>query len=154
MTTRDRMPHPVRSTTIYGQRYFDQKINTEILSYQAAKVGHYGQGSPPANSALEDQRLEVFSAIKKFAFADKGGVLPQDRMIFPLDFFLVLCPLFINILPVPFILYSFYCFWGVAKKSRSDFYGCRTIAIQAVGKAGNRAPPRGLQKITAMGLGP
>ena len=53
-----------------------------------------GQGSPPATSALEDQRLEAFSAIKKFAFADKGGVLSENRMIFPLDFFLVLCPLF------------------------------------------------------------
>ena len=85
-----RIPQP----EIHGKKLVNQKINTEILSYQAAKVRHYGQGSPPAISALEDQRLEAFSAIKKFAFADKSGELSENRMIFPLDFFLVLWPLF------------------------------------------------------------
>jgi len=85
-----------------AQRYFDPEINTEILSYQAAKVEHYGQGSPPARSALEDQRLEVISAVKKSAFADKGGVLPKNRIIFPLDFLLVLCPLFFLCIDTPY----------------------------------------------------
>lgn len=63
------------------------------MSYQGAEAGLYGQGSSSASSALEDQRLEASSATKKDAFADKGGVLPKNRMIFPLDFVLVLCPL-------------------------------------------------------------
>jgi len=53
-----------------------------------------GQGSPPATPILRDLILLLFGPVLynflKTGFSRTGGVLPQKKMKFLLDFFLVL----------------------------------------------------------------
>jgi len=60
LTARVRMPNPVRSTPlIMALTCSDPGKIPEILSYQAAKVGQYGQGSPPTTPSLVSLKRNV-----------------------------------------------------------------------------------------------
>ena len=64
LTARVRVPNPVRSASlIMALRCSDPGRIPEILSYQAAKVGQYGQGSPPVTPSLRDLILLLFGPV-------------------------------------------------------------------------------------------
>ena len=69
-----------------AQRYFDPGITQEILSYQPAKVGHYGQGSPPATPLLKgfdcgcQRRSHMI--FQKLASAGRGEFCLKKRTAF------------------------------------------------------------------------
>jgi hypothetical protein len=101
LTARVRMPNPVRPTSlIMAQRCFDPGRIPEILSYQAAKVGHEGlvrldragfATGYVASCELETVIIESGpKQLQKTGFSWKGGVFSQKKANFLVDFFLVL----------------------------------------------------------------